>query len=148
MTLENDENIDVKPEKNSDSAGDEGGNKGLPVNALRWCARIGGTLLFIFFLKQGRIEIGHLASGQPFYADIFSVTFLLMLAALIIAWIWEGAGGAILIVSWIFLVLLMGFVPKNDIGINGISNWFGPFLLVGIAYYVCWWLTRKGITRI
>jgi len=103
----------------------------------RWTARIAGTLMALFFLAffvgEGFPNVFRL----PWRESLSVLLMSAMVAGLLLAWKWEGLGGAIALAS-IVLMHLIG-------GTRGTATWL--FLLpaaAGLLHVVCWWRLRSG----
>jgi len=72
----------------------------------RWTARILGTLLFLFLLAflfgEGPPPIGRLA----LQAKLYWLGLISLYLGLIVAWFWEGWGGALTFLGWCLLSVL------------------------------------------
>jgi len=101
----------------------------------RWTARIAGTLMALFFLAF------FVGEGFP---NIFrlhwreSLSVLALSAAvvgLLLAWIWEGLGGAVALAGMVLCMLLTGT--------RGIGFLLVP-AAIGLLHVVCWWRLRSA----
>jgi hypothetical protein len=117
-----------------------GGKQGFKVSAVvvaRWIARILGTLILLL--------VTTLAIGGGFHPTrmfeslgvaTLTVALLTMLAGQMIAWRWEGVGGSLIVGSFaLFSIMNHGF---------RINIVFGPWLLSGVLYLACWWLSTNA----
>jgi hypothetical protein len=110
------------------------------VPTIRWVARIMVILFIAFFLflfisdsiEKGTISI---ENGRVPMTVFLFFTF----SGLIIAWKWEGIGGAIAIVGLLgFNVLAPQSVPRTAILITTVL-----YVLPALLFLFCWWQTRK-----
>jgi hypothetical protein len=102
----------------------------------RWTARIVGTSMALFFLAffvgEGFPPIFRL----PWRESLSVLLMSAMMAGLLLAWKWEGLGGAVALAA-------VGLMPL--IGMRGIGTWL--FLLpaaTGLLHVVCWWRLRSA----
>ena len=100
----------------------------------RWTARIAGTLMALFFLAffvgEGFPNIFLLPWRQSLSVLLMSA----MMAGLLLAWKWEGLGGAVALAA----VALMPLI-----GTRGIGLFLVP-AAIGLLHIVCWWSLRSG----
>jgi hypothetical protein len=96
----------------------------------RWTARIAGTLIALFFLAffvgEGFPPIFRL----PWREGLSALAMTAMILGLLLAWKWEGLGGAVAVAAIVLMRL---------IGIRGIGTFL--FLLpaaTGLLHVVCW----------
>jgi hypothetical protein len=107
--------------------------------ALRWIARIAGTALLIYYVRQGAYEATRLATEKWVYGDrIFSVGFLAMLGGIVLGWL-ADRGAAVLLVGGYLLAAGAPFLgearrPMLGAGPGDVAVVLLPFLLVGIVY--------------
>ena len=103
----------------------------------RWTARIAGTLMALFFLAffvgEGFPNIFRLHWRESLSVLALSA----IVVGLLLAWIWEGLGGAVALAGMAVFMLLIGF--------RGVA----PLLLllpaaVSLLHVVCWWRLRSG----
>ena len=102
----------------------------------RWTARIAGTLMALFFLAffvgEGFPNIFRL----PWRESLSVLTISAVVAGLLLAWKWEGLGGAVAVAAVVAMPL---------IGMRGIGTLL--FLLpalIGFLHVVCWWRLRSA----
>jgi len=114
----------------------------LPI-AIRWFARVEGTLIagmvFLFVLGEGFGKHGT-DTLNPFVlsaADFASLSLLLIACiGLLLAWRWEGGGGAIAVIC----MLVRLFVRP------GFPLWATLAILVpGILFLLTWFMTRHQV---
>jgi hypothetical protein len=100
----------------------------------RWTARIAGTLMALFFLAffigEGFPNIFRLQWRESFSVLAISA----VVVGLLLAWIWEGLGGAIAVAA-------VGLMPL--IGMRGIGLFLVP-AAIGLLHVVCWWRLRSA----
>ena len=101
----------------------------------RWTARIAGTLMALFFLAF------FVGEGFPnlfrlHWRESLSVLALsAVVAGLLLAWIWEGLGGAVALAGMVLFMLLTGT--------RGIGLFLAP-AAIGWLHVVCWWRLRSS----
>jgi len=104
------------------------------ITVLRWIARIGSGLFAIALTVL-------LANGVSSWirrgaVDIPTLMFLVIaIIALVLAWFWELAGGALLLGV---AVVILGFELSEGV-VDG-----GPFVfgVLGALFVYCWWASR------
>ena len=117
--------------------------------AIRWTARIIGTLLVVFTLlifigemiegyhKKGKIETFNILQIITF------IFWFLGLAGLILAWWKEGTGGiSSFICTVIFLILV-----KVNANVNPEASFSAIlfiFLIPSALFIIYWWLTKRA----
>ena len=112
------------------------------VIIIRWLARIIGTLsvaVVLFLIVAESVEKGRIAIDS----DRLPMTAFLFLAfiGLIMAWKWEGLGGAMALGGLIaFNILAPGSVAKG--GNLVVTGLYG---LPALLFIFCWWQTRKQL---
>ena len=101
----------------------------------RWTARIAGTLMALFFLAffvgEGFPNIFRL----PWRETLSVLTISAVVAGLLLAWKWEGLGGALVLAA-------VGLMP-----LIGMMRGIGFFLVpaaIGLLHVVCWWRLRSA----
>jgi hypothetical protein len=101
----------------------------------RWTARIAGTLMALFFLAffigEGFPNIFRL----PWRESLSVLTIGAVVAGLLLAWKWEGLGGALVLAA-------VGLMP-----LIGMMRGIGFFLVpaaIGLLHVVCWWRLRSA----
>jgi hypothetical protein len=101
----------------------------------RWTARIAGTLMALFFLVffvgEGFPPIFRL----PWRESLSVLLMSAMVAGLLLAWKWEGLGGAVALAGMVLFMLLTGT--------RGIGLLLVP-AAIGLLHVVCWWSLRSG----
>jgi hypothetical protein len=109
------------------------------VTALRWVARVWGTILLLFwgaFFVEHLGWFAHPRALPPPWVFALQGLHLAMLAGLVAAWRWEVAGGLLVVVS---AVAFFAFTA----GAN-----FVPFAAVtgapGVLWVVCGWLSGRS----
>ena len=103
----------------------------------RWTARIAGTLMALFFLAffvgEGFPNIFRLSWRESLSVLALSA----VVVGLLLAWIWEGLGGAVALAGMVVFMLLIGF--------RGVAT--GLLLVpaaIGLLHVVCWWRLRSA----
>jgi hypothetical protein len=103
----------------------------------RWTARIAGTLMALFFsaffVGEGFPNIFRL----PLRESLSVLALSAVVAGLLLAWKWEGVGGAVAVAGMVGFMALIGF--------RGVAS--GLFLVpaaIGLLHVVCWWRLRAG----
>ena len=103
------------------------------LTALRWLARVVGTLLLLVIAQ---IAVGE-GVPNPFHGslaeNLLTLAFVAMIVGQIVAWKWEGIGGGLIVGSYVLFVVVNHGIPFNIV--------FGPWLLTGLLYLFCWWRT-------
>ena len=101
----------------------------------RWTARIAGTLIALFFLAffigEGFPNIFRL----PWRESLSVLTISAVVVGLLLAWKWEGLGGAVVLAA-------VGLMP-----LIGMMRGIGLFLVpaaIGLLHVVCWWRLRSA----
>jgi len=112
------------------------------VIIIRWLARIIGTLsvaVVLFLIVAESVEKGRIAIDS----DRIPMTAFMLLAfiGLIIAWKWEGLGGAMALGGLIAFNILAPASPARG-GIFIIAGLYG---LPALLFLFCWWQTRKQL---
>ena len=96
----------------------------------RWTARIAGTLMALFFLAffvgEGFPNIFRLSWRESLSVLALSA----VVAGLLLAWKWEGLGGAVALAGMVLFMLLTGT--------RGIGLLLVP-AAIGLLHIVCWW---------
>lgn len=103
----------------------------------RWTARIAGTLMALFFLAffvgEGFPNIFRL----PWRESLSVLALSAVVVGLLLAWKWEGLGGAVALAGMVGFMLL--------IGVRGVAT--GLLLVpaaIGLLHVVCWWRLRSA----
>ena len=107
------------------------------VTVVRWTARtIGITLL-------GLIAVFAIGEGVPnplrgsVPEKLCHVGLLTMIVGQIVAWKWEGIGSLFILGGFVLFVIVNHGVLLNVV--------FGPWLVTGLLYLVCWWRIPKKV---
>ena len=119
-------------------------------SAIRWTARVFGTLLVLFtlFMVIGEMVDGYQRNGKIDFEtfDILQIiTFIfwfLGLAGMILALWKEGVGG---ILSFIFTVIFLILVKVNA-NVNPDARFtvvLFIFLIPSVLFIIYWWLTKR-----
>jgi hypothetical protein len=99
----------------------------------RWTARVAGTLMALFFLAffvgEGFPNIFRL----PWRESLSVLTISAVVAGLLLAWKWEGLGGAVTLAAIVLMPL---------IGMRGTGLFLFP-AAIGLLHMVCWWRLRS-----
>ena len=111
------------------------------VIIIRWLARIIGTLsvaVVLFLMVAESVEKGRIAIDS----DRIPMTAFGFLAfiGLIIAWKWEGLGGAMALGGLIAFNILAPAGAKG--GLFVVTGLYG---LPALLFIFCWWQTRKQL---
>jgi hypothetical protein len=61
-----------------------------------------------------------------------------MIVGQVVAWKWVGIGGFLILGGFALFSIVNHGVSLNIV--------FGPWLVTGLLYLVCWWRTPKTIT--
>jgi hypothetical protein len=113
------------------------------VTAIRWTARILGTLILapiIAIALIAAISTGgeHFPNplAWPIHNHLFFGAILIMIVGLIVALKWDNIGGLLILAGFAFFAIVIGGIPLNLI--------FVPIPFVGLLYLICgWWKTKK-----
>lgn len=124
-----------------------------PYKALKWSARILGSLLVVFtlFMFFGElIESQNRATGltHPSYSPLLIIIFItwgIALAGLVLA-IWkEGLGGIISLVSFILMYILNLF--NQEVTMRGSAILLFLFFSIPAILYLIYWKLNKDDKR-
>jgi hypothetical protein len=112
-----------------------------PKNAIRWTARIIGTLFVIIYLAffiPDAVQKGRNAVAS----DRIPMTIFLFLSfvGLIMAWKWEGTGG-ILALGSIIVFTILGF--QSEIKPGATILICAMYALPAFLFLLYWWQTRR-----
>jgi hypothetical protein len=119
--------------------------------AIRWTARVAGTILVLFtlFMVIGEMIGGYQRDGKIGFEtfDILQIiTFIfwfLGLAGMILAWWKEGTGGILsFICTVIFLILVK--VNANANPDARFASILFIFLIPSVLFIIYWWLTKNS----
>ncbi|MGD0651665.1 MAG: hypothetical protein ABSA97_11100 [Verrucomicrobiia bacterium] len=69
--------------------------------------------------------------------QLLSLSLGLTLLGLVVAWKWEGIGGAFVLGGIACFALVNHGIKMNAV--------FAPLLIGGLLYLLCWWRTRKRV---
>jgi len=109
------------------------------INLLRWLTRILGILLIfvivLFAVGEGLPNPLALTVNE----QLGFVALIIMLAGLILAWKFEGMGGLLVIIGYIFFCIIERQILRQGV--------FFIFPVVGLSFLLCWWRTRKAKTK-
>mgnify|MGYP000876044226 CR=1 FL=1 len=111
------------------------------TTAIRWTARTIGiallALIAAFAIGEGVPNPLRGSSSEK----LCHVAMLAMLVGQIVAWRREGIGGLVILGGFTLFAVVNHGVPLNIV--------FGPWLLTGVLYLVCWWREPKaaGVVR-
>ncbi|MEW6034634.1 MAG: hypothetical protein AB1603_07250 [Chloroflexota bacterium] len=123
------------------------------VKPVRWAARAVGIVVLVFFLTMlvGETVVSVQEEGlQAISAEglFIVVPVVIALAAFVISWWWERAGGFLLVLAYLVLSLSPTIrALLNGEGLRFFSGmWlFGlPFFVAGVLFLICSWLSRKA----
>lgn len=110
------------------------------LQALRWTARITGPLVLAYFAFA--VLVGSQAMDGLSPACLSFSAVGLAILGYMIAWFWEGVGGAMMVAAGVGLAVVLGdqqpFLPASTYLFTG-----GPFLIAGTLFLVCWWMERR-----
>jgi len=105
---------------------------------LRWTARILGTLLVllvvVFLIGEGVPKPSMLTASEKLMCG----SSVAMLLGLIVAWRWEGIGGALALSGYLFLGVLMPPVMISPFMAGGVA---------GCLYLFAWWTSDRSKWR-
>jgi hypothetical protein len=126
---------------------------------IRWIARIWGTLIVAIALVvligyawscvTGGEADPHAAEDYPPIENLPPLFALLSALGLIVAWRWEGLGGAITVVFSLAAlpVLLVHWPIAHDFPRYLVAP-YGTWMMIavpGILYLMCWWRSRRRV---
>ena len=107
---------------------------------VRWIARIWGLasiLLLLAFLFGEGLAFTQITPVEWIQLLLFPFG---VMVGLLIAWRWEGAGGALTVMSFILFYLLhyliAGNLPRGP--------YFGLVAAPGLLFLMCWMLSRRS----
>jgi hypothetical protein len=109
------------------------------VTVVRWTARTIGIALL------GLIAVFAIGEGVPnplvlsLRENLLSVVLLTMIVGQILAWKWEGLGSLLILGGFALFAIVNHGVPLNVV--------FGPWLVTGLLYLICWWRKLKAVRR-
>lgn len=112
------------------------------VTVLRWMARVWSIasigFLLLMFIGSG-LEEGF-NPAQFAFRDLVGLFFFPFGVGLgmIVAWRWEGLGGAITVGSLLAFYAALGVMD----GRFPRGPWFALVAAPGVLFLVCWWLSR------
>ncbi len=109
------------------------------INLLRWLTRILGILLIfviVLFAVGERLPNPFALTANE---QLGFVALIIMLTGLILAWKFEGMGGLLVIIGYIFFVALNSKILGAGV--------FMIFPIVGLSFLFCWQRTRKAKTK-
>jgi hypothetical protein len=109
------------------------------LTVIRWTARIIGIALLVL-IAQFAIGEGvpnPLRGSAP--ENLLAIGFLAMIIGQIVAWKWEGIGGLSIFGGFVLFAIVNHGVPLNVV--------FGPWLVTGLLYLLCWWRTPTTVGR-
>ena len=111
----------------------------LVVTVLRWAARTVGTglLVLIATFAIGEGVPNPLHGSLP--ENLLTVGFLTMIVGQVVAWKWEGIASLLILGGFALFAIVNHGVPLNIV--------FGPWLVTGLLYLVCWWRTSKTVAH-
>jgi hypothetical protein len=106
---------------------------------LRWVARVIGSLVALLIVAFG---VAYTIGGNPPPPLVF-IAFAILVIGVILAWIWEGIGGGLLLL----LSIVFAIVQPNAYWTPN-ENSVGPtpmliFPIVAIIFIVCWLKSRS-----
>jgi hypothetical protein len=118
-------------------------NKRPMVSVIRWTARIIGAallgLICVLAIGEGARNLHNPLQGS-FREDLFGVGILMMLIGQVAAWKWEGIGSLLILGGFAMFAIVNHGVPLINVV-------FGPWLVTGLLYLICWWRTPRTIVR-
>jgi hypothetical protein len=109
------------------------------ATSVRWLARIGGTVLLLRWIRHAAYELTVLVEEHLVYGErIFSMGFLAMTLGLLVGWLSEKAGAALLVAGYLLAAgapfLGTSSRPMLAQDASGVAVALLPFLIVGAAY--------------
>lgn len=111
-----------------------------PATAIRWTARIIGTLFVVVFVAFFVADAVHKGT-RAIESDVLPATLFLFLAfiGLILAWKWEGAGGLVALGS---LVVYCVLGLRTDVKPAATILVAGIYALPAILFLIAWSRTK------
>jgi hypothetical protein len=109
------------------------------VAIVRWTARTIGIALL------GLIAAFTIGEGVPnplrgtLPEHLLTLGFQAMIIGQIVAWKWEGIGSLLILGGFALFAIVNHGVPLNVV--------YGPWLVTGLLYLVCWWRTPKAVVQ-
>ncbi len=105
----------------------------------RWLARIAGTLLLVYWIRQAAYEVAALQGEQSVYGErLFSLGFLAMMLGLLVGWVSDRIAAGLLIAGYLLAagapILGTSSRPELAGSAAGVALLLLPFLVVGAAY--------------
>jgi hypothetical protein len=118
--------------------------------AIRWTARVFGTLLVLFtlFMFIGEMIDGYQRKGKidfetfDFLQIMTFIFWFLGLAGMILAWWKEGTGGILSFISIVIFLILVKISANVNPDARFASILF-IFLIPSVLFIIYWWLTKK-----
>ena len=68
---------------------------------------------------------------------LLTIGFQAMIIGQIVAWRWEGIGSLLILGGFALFAIVNHGVPINVV--------YGPWLVTGLLYLICWWRTPKMV---
>jgi hypothetical protein len=123
---------------------------GTNLSAIRWIARIIGTLFALFcllYLSSDLAEVLRPAQGIPprpwnFLKIALAISFLSSIAGLILAFWKEGIGGLIAFAGMVLSLIIMKFNPDANFNFTIFT-----LLIPSLLYLLYWFLSRKSSVK-
>ena len=103
----------------------------------RWTARIAGTLMALFFLVFFVGEGFPAIFRLPWRESLSVLALTTVAAGLLLAWKWEGLGGAVALAAIVAFTLLIGMRGTRT------SILLLP-AAIGLLHVACWWSLRSA----
>jgi hypothetical protein len=113
---------------------------------LRRIARISSALLVAFTLIM---IVGHLVSPDSYEVDydpienVLPLTMSLSVFALVIAWRWEGVGGALSLALFVLVIILDWIIRGRLLPLNALLI-FLPLPVTALLFLYCWYRSRSS----
>jgi hypothetical protein len=107
------------------------------VTVVRWTARTIGIALL------GLIAAFAIGEGVPnplrgsLPEHLLTIGFHAMIIGQTVAWKWEAIGSLLILGGFALFAIVNHGVPLNVV--------YGPWLVTGLLYLVCWWRTPKTV---
>jgi len=107
--------------------------------AARWLARLGGTVLLLYWMRHAVYELARLLEERWVFGErLFSVGFLAMMLGLLVGWLSDRLAAGLLIAGYLLAAgaPLLGTSSRTMLADDppGVAFVLLPFLLVGVAY--------------
>lgn len=109
------------------------------ATVVRWLARVGGTILLVYWIRHATFELAVLMEEKWLYGErLFSVGFLVMMLGLLVGWLSDRAAAGLLIAGYLLAAgaPFLGTSSRSMLADDapGVALVLLPLLVVGAAY--------------